>query len=239
MDTPVVRLGILAFPGMLQMDLTGPYGVFAAAPGAVVDLLWKDTAPVLSSDRLLFTPSLSFADCPPLDIVCVPGGGGILPLLDDMAVHSFLCRQSRSARWLASVCTGALVLGAAGLLDGYKATTHWQSLDMLEEFGAVPVRERVVVDRNRVTAAGVSAGIDMALTLVGREWGPDIACEIELNMEYDPRPPFGVGHPSIAPKAVVEKLRAKTADRQKIRMDAVRRAAAHLREARRQQLSCQ
>ncbi|MCL2123096.1 MAG: DJ-1/PfpI family protein [Desulfovibrionaceae bacterium] len=230
MDSPVARVGILAFPGMLQMDLAGPYGVFAAAPGAVVDLLWKDTTPVLSSDNMLLTPSRAFSDCPSLDIVCVPGGRGILPLLDDTAIHDFLRAQAHSVRWLSSVCTGALVLGAAGLLDGYKATTHWQSLGMLEEFGATPVSERVVVDRNRATAAGVSAGIDMALVLVGEDWGPDIAREIELNMEYDPRPPFGAGHPSIAPKEVVERLRSKTADRLKARMDAVRKAAARLRE---------
>jgi len=216
---------------MLQMDLTGPYGVFAAAPGAVVDLVWKDTAPVLSSDKLLLTPSASFSDCPPLDIVCVPGGAGILPLLEDTFVHNFLREQTKSASWVASVCTGALVLGAAGLLNGYKCTTHWQSLDMLEEFGAIRVRERVVVDGNRATAAGVSAGIDMALMLVGKVWDLDVASEIELNMEYDPHPPFGVGHPSIAPKALVAKLRAKNADRQKTRLEAVIKAAVRLREA--------
>jgi cyclohexyl-isocyanide hydratase len=226
-----MRLGILAFPDMLQMDLTGPYGVFAAAPGAVVDLVWKDTAPVLSSDRLLFCPNMPFAECPPLDIVCVPGGRGIVPLLEDTEVLDFLRLQAQSARWVASVCTGALVLGAAGLLDGYKATTHWLSLDMLAEFGAIPVLERVVTDRKRVTAAGVSAGIDMALVLVGREWGADLACELELHMEYDPHPPFGAGHPSRAPKSVVDRLRAKSADRLQIRMDAVRRAAARLRKA--------
>ena len=230
MHAPLVRLDILVFPGMLQMDCTGPYGVFAAVPGALVDLVWKDTAPVLSSDRLRLCPSLSFADCPPLDIVCMPGGQGILPLLEDRELHDFLRRQAQSARWLASVCTGALVLGAAGLLGGYKATTHWQSLDMLAEFGAIPVRERVVLDGKRATAAGVSAGIDMALTLVGREWGPELACEIELYMEYDPHPPFGAGHPSIAPQAVVERLRAKSAERRQQRMEAVRRAALRLRQ---------
>jgi len=227
MNSLTVRVGMLAFPDMLQMDLTGPYGVFAAAPGVAVDLVWKDTTPVLSSDKLLLTPTTSFFDCPPLDIVCVPGGRGILPLLDDMAVHAFR-KQAQNARWLSSVCTGALVLGAAALLAGYKATTHWHSLGLLEKFGAIPVQERVVVDRKRVTAAGVSAGIDMALTLVGKEWGADVACEIALNMEYDPCPPYVAGHPSIAPKEVVEKLRAKIADRQHARMEAVRKAAARL-----------
>jgi cyclohexyl-isocyanide hydratase len=167
MHSPVAHIGILAFPNMLQMDLTGPYGVFAAVQGVVVDLVWKDTTPVLSSDNLLLTPSRSFSDCPSLDIVCVPGGAGILPLLEDTLVHDFLREQGQSARWIGSVCTGALVLGAAGLLNGYKCTTHWQSLEMLEVFGGIPVRERVVVDKKLVTAAGVSAGIDMALMLVG------------------------------------------------------------------------
>ena len=228
MNTPVVRIGILAFPGMLQMDLTGPYGVFAAIPGAVVDLLWKDTLPVFSSDKLLLTPNRTLSDCPPLDIMCVPGGAGILPLLDDTVVHDFLRVQAQSTRWLCSVCTGALVLGAAGLLAGCKATTHWLSLGLLAEFGATPVQERVVVDGKRATSAGVSAGIDMALTLVGKEWGPELASEIELNMEYDPHPPFATGHPSRAPKELLEKLRAKTADRQAMRTAAVQRAAARL-----------
>ena len=230
MQSPLTHIGILAFPDMLQMDLTGPYAVFAAAPEGVVDVVWKDTAPVLSSDKLLLTPTTSFSDCPSLDIVCVPGGAGILPLLEDTLVHDFLRKRAQSACWIASVCTGALVLGAAGLLNGYKATTHWQSLEMLEEFGAILVQERVVVDRNLVTAAGVSAGIDMALTLVGKVWGADVACEIALNMEYGPRPPFGVGHPSLAPKEMLEKLRTKNADRQKTRWEAVIKAAARLRE---------
>jgi len=231
MDAPAVHIGIVVFPGMLQMDCTGPYGVFMSAPGAVVDLLWKNTDPVRSSDNLLLAPNRAFADCSQLDLVCVPGGAGILALLEDSAVHAFLRSQADKAHLLASVCTGALVLGAAGLLVGYKATTHWQSLEMLAEFGAHPVQERVVVDRQRATAAGVSAGIDMALTLVGKEWGPDTACEIELAMEYDPRPPYGVGHPSLAPQELTEKLRVKNAQRQKVRMDAVRKAARRLRAA--------
>jgi len=219
---------MLVFPDMLQMDLTGPYGVFAATPNAVVDLVWKNTNPVLSSDKLLLTPSTSFGACPPLDIVCVPGGAGILALLDDCSVLNFLRMQAPKARWITSVCTGALVLGAAGLLIGYQATTHWQSLELLKALGACPVQERVVLDRNRVTAAGVSAGIDMALTLVGKEYESDLACEISLSMEYDPRSPFLSGHPSIAPKEIVEKLRSTNAERQRARMEAVDKAARRL-----------
>ena len=220
-----IHVAIIAFPGMLQMDATGPYGVFAAAPGAVVDLLWKNTAPLVSSDKLIVTPTLSFAACPQLDVLCMPGGVGIAELLEDPEIHAFLRQQAEGARYVCSVCTGALVLGAAGLLRGYKATTHWQSWEMLAECGAIPVRERVVLDRNRITAAGVSAGIDMALTLVGELWGAGVARDIELGMEYDPKPPFRSGSPFIAPRDVVERMHMKNAARQRSRLEAVRRAA--------------
>ena len=222
------HIGIVAFPAVMQMDLTGPYGVFAAAPGAVVDLLWKNTAPVTTSDRLILTPTKSFAECPQLDMVCVPGGAGVLELLEDAETHAFLRQQAKKARYVCSVCTGALILGAAGLLSGYKATTHWQSWEMLAEFGATPTRERVVMDRNRITAAGVSAGIDMALALVGELFGADVAREIELNMEYDPQPPFRSGTPFIAPPEVVERSLEKAAARQRNRLEVVRRAADKL-----------
>jgi cyclohexyl-isocyanide hydratase len=225
-----VHIGILAFPGVLQMDVTGPYGVFASAPGAQVDLVWKDTSPVLSSDKLALTPNLVFSGCPPLDVLCVPGGTGILALLDDHEVHDFLHEQAGHARYLCSVCTGSLALAAAGLLNGYKATTHWQSLDLLKEFDLIPVAQRVVMDRGRVSAAGVSAGIDMALCVVGEIWGPDAARRIELSMEYDPHPPFRSGHPSLAPKEIVDILQTHNAARQQIRLEAVRNAAKRLRE---------
>ena len=212
------------------MDATGPYGVFASAPGARVDLLWKDTAPVLSSDKLALTPSLSFSGCPPLDVLCVPGGAGILALLEDLEVHDFLRAQARTARYLCSVCTGSLALAAAGLLNGYMATTHWQSWDLLREFACIPVAQRVVIDRDRVSAAGVSAGIDMALCVAGELWGPDMARRIELSMEYDPHPPFRSGHPSLAPKEIVDALLAQNAARQQTRLEAVRNAARRLRE---------
>ena len=212
------------------MDATGPYGVFASAPGARVDLVWKDTVPILSSDALALTPGLAFSGCPQLDVLCVPGGAGILALLDDDEVHGFLREQARSARYLCSVCTGSLALAAAGLLNGYKATTHWQSLDLLKEFDLIPVAQRVVMDRDRVSAAGVSAGIDMALCVAGEIWGADIARRIELHMEYDPHPPFRSGHPSLAPKAIVDALRAQNAARRQVRLEAVRNAARRLRD---------
>lgn len=220
-----VHIGIVAFPAVLQMDLTGPYGVFAAAPGAAVDLLWKKITPITTSDRLILMPTKTFAECPQLDVICVPGGAGILPLLEDEETHVFLRQQAEKARYICSVCTGALILGAAGLLRGYKATTHWLSWEMLAELGATPVRARVAVDRNRATSAGVSAGIDMALTLVGGIWGEDAAREIELDMEYDPKPPFNSGSPCIAPQDLVAQLKTKTRARQQERLEAVRKAA--------------
>ncbi len=223
-------IGFLVFPDMLQFDLTGAYGVLAAGPGARPHLLWKRREPVVSSDGLIVTPTMSFTESADLhfDVLCVPGGGGVGALLADDAVLAFLREKGGQARYLASVCTGALALGAAGFLGGKRATTHWQSLDMLTAFGAVPVKERVVMDGNLITGAGVSAGIDMALTLAGRLWGDDAARTIQLNMEYAPAPPYDGGTPESAPARVVEALQAKTAARQAQRREAVRAAAARI-----------
>lgn len=224
-----VRIGFLIFPGMLQLDFTGAYGVLAAAgKRAEICLVWKNTDQVLSSDGLSFAPSVSFPDCPALDVIIVPGGGGIVPLLDDESVLAFLKKNALTAGFICSICTGALVLGAAGLLQGYKATTHWLSHDMLALLGAEPVRERVVADRDRITAAGVTSGIDMALTLAGRLWGDETAMAIQLNMEYAPVPPYASGSPERAPRELVAAMRAKTAARQAERLDAVKKAAAKL-----------
>lgn len=221
-------IGLLAFPGMLQLDLTGPFGVFAAGPGAVLHLVGKNTVPLATSDGLLITPTISMNDCPSLDVICVPGGSGILPLLEDVATLSFLRKQAENARYVTGVCTGTLVLGAAGLLQGYKATTHWSSVDLLAPFGAIYVKKRVVFDRNRVTAAGVTSGIDMALALAVLLWGEKAAQTIALNMEYAPEPPFSSGSPETAPPDVLQALRKKNAPRQKDREEAVTRAAAKL-----------
>lgn len=223
-----LHIGILVFPGVLQLDLTGPYGVFAAGAGACVDLVWKDTNPLVSSDGLILTPTLTMCRCPRLDVLCVPGGGGILPLLEDEETLAFLKTQGQNAAHITSVCTGALVLGAAGLLKGYKATTHWSSLDLLPLLGAVPIKRRVVRDGNRMTAAGVTSGIDMALTLAEELWGGDAARTIALNMEYEPEPPFASGSPETAPPNVLQNLRAQNAARQRERAEAVSRAAARL-----------
>jgi cyclohexyl-isocyanide hydratase len=227
MGTPA-HIGLISFPGVLQLDLTGPFGVFAAGPDARVDLVWKDTRPVVSSDGLILTPTLGMADCPQLDVLCIPGGGGVLSLMEDAELLDFLRQQAAAARFVASVCTGALVLGAAGLLLGRKATTHWLSFAILAEFGATPVKSRVVVDDRLITAAGVSSGIDMALTVAGLLWGESVAQRIQLNMEYEPEPPYASGSPHSAPPGVVRQLVEGSAGRQAERLKAARAAASRL-----------
>jgi cyclohexyl-isocyanide hydratase len=198
-----MRIGLLLFPRMTQLDATGPYEIFARIPGAEVHLLAKDLAPVRSELGLELLPTCSLAGAPPLDVLCVPGGPGVNPLLADDEVLDALVERAQTARLVTSVCTGALVLGAAGLLRGYRATTHWLSLDLLPVFGATPVAERVVVDRDRATGGGVTAGIDIALRLAADLAGERAAQEIALLAEYAPAPPFP-GSPSTAARDVVD-----------------------------------
>jgi cyclohexyl-isocyanide hydratase len=225
-----VEIGLLVFPDVQQLDLTGPYEVFASWPEARVRLVWKSREPVFSSTRLRLGPDAGFDDCPPLDVVCAPGGVGINPLLVDEAVLGFLRRQAASARFVTSVCTGALVLGAAGLLRGKRATTHWASHDLLAAFGAIPTRGRVVRDGNLMTGGGVTAGIDFALALVAELAGVETAQEIQLYLEYAPEPPFDAGSPETAPAEVVAALRqrgaAVRAERERLVETAARRLAA-------------
>ncbi len=225
----MTRIGFLVFPGMLQLDCTGAYGVLAAGPDVTVHLVWKDLSPLRTSDKLLIVPDTAIADCPQLDVVVVPGGGGVVHLMNDAVVLEFLRHQAEMASWITSVCTGALVLGAAGLLQGYKATTHWLSHELLPLFDAEPVRERVVRDRNRITGAGVTSGIDMALTLAGALWGDPVAEQIQLNMEYDPKPPYNAGNPETAPEEIVATMRNHSAARQAERRVAAAAAAKRLR----------
>ncbi|WP_332878994.1 DJ-1/PfpI family protein [Massilia sp. S19_KUP03_FR1] len=204
-------IGILVFPGVQQLDLTGPFEVFASLPGAEVHLLWKDVAPIRSATGLVLQPTMTLADCPALDVICVPGGSGTNALLTDVEVHDFIRCMARSARFVTAVCTGALVLGAAGLLRGRRATTHWMSLDLLEQFGATPVSERVVRDGQLITAGGVTAGIDFALTVVAELVSVDAAQEIQLMLEYAPAPPFDAGTPATASPATLAGARARLA----------------------------
>ena len=221
-------VGLMIFPDITQLDMTGPYEVFIKFPDAKVHLLWKDRDPITAAGGMQILPTTSFADCPQLDLICVPGGAGMNPLLEDADTLDFVRRQAEGARYVTSVCTGALVLGAAGLLNGKRAATHWMSRDMLAAFGAKPVAERVVIDGNIITGGGVTAGIDFALTVAAKEFGEELAQAIQLGIEYDPAPPFNAGSPAAAEAELVERVQAAAASRQVERQQAVDRAAAKL-----------
>ena len=219
-------IGMLIFPDMTQLDFTGPYEVFAQMQGCEVRVIAKTLQPVAARGGLKFIPDTTLDDAPPLDLVFVPGGPGVGALMEDKAVLEFLRRQAQQARYVTSVCTGALVLGAAGLLKGYRATTHWLSLDLLPVFGASAMPDRVVFDRNRITGGGVTAGIDFALSVAGQVLGAEAAKTIQLLIEYNPAPPFACGHPGTADAGIVDGLRVARAPMQASRLEQARRAAA-------------
>lgn len=193
-----LAVGFLVFPNVQQLDLTGPYEVFASAPGVSVHLAWKDLAPVRSATGLMLTPTVLLEDCPKLDVICIPGGGGVNALLTDQPVLDFVRRQAASARYVTSVCTGSLVLGMAGLLRDKRATSHWNAVDLLAKLGATPTEGRVVRDGNIVTAGGVTSGIDFGLALLAELKGEDVARRVQLSLEYAPEPPFDSGTPATA-----------------------------------------
>ena len=223
------QIGFILFPEVTQLDMTGPYEVFTRLPDAKVHLVWKSREPVTATGGMQILPTMTYADCPQLDLICVPGGTGMNPLLTDAETLDFIRSQAKGARYVTSVCTGALVLGAAGLLKGKRAVTHWMSREMLAAFGATPVIDRVVVDGNVITGGGVTAGIDFALVVVAQAFGRDVAESIQLGMEYDPHPPFKSGSPESAHPGLVAKIRAGAAKRQAERQAAVDAAAARLR----------
>jgi cyclohexyl-isocyanide hydratase len=229
-DSASTSIGLLLFPALTQLDLTGPFEVFARAPDTKVHLIWKNLELVVSDRGMAIQPTTTFDTCPALDIICVPGGPGQINLMEDDEVLSFIRAQSKQAKLVTSVCTGSLVLGAAGLLEGYKATTHWASLDQLALLGAEPVNERVVRDRNRITGAGVTSGIDFALSVVSEMFGPDIAQNIQLHMEYDPAPPFDCGSPRSASEEQLKKAQQQVAPFIEKRRQATLKAAARLQK---------
>lgn len=205
------HFGILCFPGVQQLDLTGPYEVFASARNATVHLVWKDLEPIRSATGLVLMPDTTFADAPSFDVLCIPGGRGVNALLHDEEVLSFVRKKAAAARFVTAVCTGSLVLGRAGLLTGRRATTHWNSMDFLPRLGATPVEERVVKDGSVITAGGVTAGIDFGLAVVAELMGNDEAQTIQLSLEYAPAPPFDSGTPATAPRSIVDAARARMA----------------------------
>jgi transcriptional regulator GlxA family with amidase domain len=200
-----MQIAILIFDKLTALDAIGPYEVLRSVPGWEVNFVGPEKGLVRTdSGALGLSADYSLGEVDTADVVLVPGGEGNRPLLSDDAVLSWLRQIDAGSKWTTSVCTGSLVLGAAGLLDGKRATSHWLYLEQLREFGADPVGGRYVVDGKVITAAGVSAGIDMALHLVGQEAGPEVAQAVQLGIEYDPQPPFDGGSPSKAPAPIVE-----------------------------------
>ena len=204
-------IGMLVFPRLTQLDMTGPYEVLARLPRTKVSLIAHTLDPVKSDRGMSIVPTMTYADCPQLDVILVPGGPGQQDLMEDATVLRFLQNQARGAKYVTSVCTGSLVLGAAGLLKGKRATCHWAALDHLNALGAIPVSERVVVDGTIVTAAGVASGLDFALVLAAKLESEQVAREIQLQIEYDPAPPFDSGSPGTASPDTVAALRDRLA----------------------------
>jgi cyclohexyl-isocyanide hydratase len=226
-----LQIGFVLFPRVTQLDFTGPLQVFSSEPGAQLHLIWKRIEPVPSDSVMTLTPTITFADCPQLDVICVPGGLGTDDMINDEEMLAFLRKQAEGAKYVTSVCTGSLVLGAAGLLKGYRAATHWTAMEYLAAFGATATRTRVCVDRNRVTGGGVTAGIDFALTLVSLLTDRQTAEAIQLRLEYNPAPPFNAGAPDTAPPEILAFMKEKIAPSQARRAEKISRAAARLAEA--------
>ena len=222
-----LHIVMLAYPGMTQLDLTAPFEVLARLPGARVELAWKSRRkPVVDASGLKILPDAAFGEIAACDVLMVPGGPGQLDLMEDGDTLHFIDRMAEDARYVTSVCTGSLLLGSAGLLKGYRATCHWLSLDQLALLGAIPVAERVVRDRNRITGAGVTSGLDFALAMAAALAGAEEARRIALAIEYDPAPPFPLGR-AAAPEAV-DAITARTAAFQARRVEAARKAGARL-----------
>lgn len=224
-----INIGILLYPNVTQLDATGPAQVLSRVPGATLHMIWKTRDPVPTDAGFSIVPTTTFADCPALDVICVPGGGGQVELMTDSETLDFLRKQATGARYVTSVCTGSLVLGAAGLLAGYRSACHWAWRDMLKDFGAIPVAERVVRDRNRISGGGVTAGIDFGLTVAAELAGEEIAKSIQLVLEYDPQPPFDSGSPEKAGAERVARLRERLVPMLESRRKANLEAAARMR----------
>jgi len=202
-----MQLAAVIYPGFTALDMVGPFEVLAFVPGVETVLVAERPGPVVSeAHSLVINAAAGLDDVPRPDVVLVPGGPGQAGQMTDGALHEWLRAVDRTSAWTTSVCTGSLILAAAGLLTGRRATTHWLALDQLAQFGVTPANERVVLDGHYLTAAGVSAGIDMALTLTGRIAGDDAARSRQLSIEYAPEPPYDAGSPSSAPADIVDSL---------------------------------
>lgn len=215
-----IQIVFLLFPGITQLDFTAPAQALCRMPGARLAGAAAQLAPIATDCGFSILPTHDFASCPQADILCVPGGHGVTEALGDAATIDFIARQAAGAQWTTSVCTGAFLLGRAGLLAGKRATTHWGYTHLLPRVGAEPVAARVVEDGNIVTSGGVTSGLDFALTLIARLQGDAVAQATQLAIEYDPAPPFAGGHPARAPAAVTAGLKARVFDAAAARMEA-------------------
>jgi cyclohexyl-isocyanide hydratase len=223
-----IQIGSILFPGLDQIDLTGPFEVLSAIPNATVHVIAKTTTPIKDLHGLSLVADKTFDEVPHLDVLHVPGGPGQQALMEDEQMLSFIRKHAATASYVLSVCTGALLCGAAGLLKGRRATTHWTAQHLLPYFGATPVNERVVIDGNWVFAAGVTSGIDGALQLASILRGQRVAEQIQLYMQYHPEPPFDSGTPDRAPKAVLEAARNSAGRLTAERLATARMIAARL-----------
>jgi cyclohexyl-isocyanide hydratase len=209
----VMNIVFVLFPNLTQLDFTGPLQVLSRVPGAAIHLAAKTRQPVPTDTVLKLLPTTTFEECPPADVLCVPGGFGIDEAMNDAALTAFVRREGARARYVTSVCTGAFVLGAAGLLRGRRATTHWAYHADLARVGAIPTKGRVVRDENAFTGGGVTAGIDFAFVLAAEIAGTDVAKAIQLGLEYDPAPPFTAGAPDRAATETLAALETRYAPR--------------------------
>jgi len=202
---PHYVIGIVIYPGMTTLDIVGPQTVFNGLPNVTLHRIWKTLEPITGDDSMVIVPDTTFADCPPVDVICIGGGMGQSAIIDDTEILNFLKAQGDKAKFVTSVCGGSEFLAKAGLLEGYRAATHWAARPKLAELGVEVGTERVVVDRNRMTGGGVTAGIDFGLAVAEALYGKDVAKISQLLMEYDPAPPYDVGSPEKAGPELVEK----------------------------------
>jgi cyclohexyl-isocyanide hydratase len=205
------NVGFVIFPGLTQLDFTGPLEVLSRLPDARCHIVAKSLDPVQSDRGLGLLPTTTLGDCCQLDLICIPGGGGVAGAISDPETVDFVGAHAAGARYVTSVCTGAFVLGIAGLLQGRRATTHWAYTDLLTLVGATFEKARIVKDGNVITAAGVSSGIDFALHVAAEIAGKEVAQAIQLGIEYDPAPPFTTGHPDRAPASLISLVAGRTA----------------------------
>ena len=222
------RIGFLIFPNIMQLDMSGPHEVFTSVPDTEVRLIWKSLDPITASSGMKIVPDTTFDDCPDLDLICVPGGAGMTPLLIDDETLDFLREKAAKAKYITSVCTGSLVLAAAGLLNGKRSACHWMSREMLSDLGAIPDPARVVKDGNHISGGGVTSGIDFGLTVVAEVFGEDVAKGVQLAIEYNPQPPYDAGSPEAAGPTIETAARKGAAARQAERLSNVKQAAAAL-----------